>query len=93
MAIEKVGYEFPHELEEKDENMIEIEDSGAVEIDLSGKKTEEDYAKEQEQEPEPEVEDDLEIEVVDDTPKADQGRQASEPPEDVTEEELEGYGS
>ena len=93
MAIEKVGYEFPHELEEKDENMIEIEDSGAVEIDLSGKKTEEDYAKEQEQEPEPEVEDDLEIEVVDDTPKADQGRQASEPPEEVTDEELEGYSS
>ena len=91
MAIEKVGYEFPHELEDKEENVIEVEDSGAVEIDLSGKKTEEDYRAEQE--PEPEAEEELEIEVVDDTPKADQGRQASEPPEDVTEEELEGYGN
>jgi len=35
--------------------------------------------------------DDLEVEVVDDTPKADRGRKPSEPPEDVTEEELQDY--
>ena len=91
MAIEKVGYEFPHETEEKENLNIDIDDSGAVEIDITGKKTEEEYAKDVA--PEPEVEEELEIEIVDDTPKADQGRQASEPPEDVTEEELEGYGN
>ena len=31
------------------------------------------------------------MEVVDDTPKADQGRKASDPPTDVTDEELEDY--
>ena len=33
----------------------------------------------------------LDIEVVDDTPKADRNRKPSEPPSDVTDEELEGY--
>ena len=33
----------------------------------------------------------LDIEVVDDTPKADRGRKASDPPEEVTDEELEEY--
>tara|TARA_Y100000004_G_scaffold192463_1_gene253059 strand:- start:1227 stop:2207 length:981 start_codon:yes stop_codon:yes gene_type:complete len=85
MGFEKVEFEFPHETEEK----IEIEKTNSVEIDLSGKKTEEDYAKEIE----PEAETELDIEVVDDTPKEDQGRKASEPPEDVTDEELEGYSA
>ena len=89
MGFEKVEFEFPHETEEK----VEIEETNSVEIDLSGKKTEEDYAKELEPEAEAEVESELDIEVVDDTPKEDQGRQASEPPEDVTDEELEGYSS
>ena len=35
--------------------------------------------------------DDVEIEVVDDTPKADRNRKASDPPTDVTDEELEDY--
>ena len=34
---------------------------------------------------------DLEIEVEDDTPAADRGRKPSEPPKDVTDEELENY--
>ena len=91
MGFEKVEFEFPHETEEK----IEIEETNSVEIDISGKKTEEEYAQDLDPEPEPEAEaeDDFDIEVVDDTPKADQGRQASEPPEDVTDEELEGYSS
>jgi LysM repeat protein len=90
MGFEKVEFQFPHESEDGE---IEIEDTNAVEIDLSGKKTEDEYRAEQEPEVEVEEEDALEIELVDDTPKADQGREASEPPEDVTEEELEGYSS
>jgi len=34
---------------------------------------------------------DIEIEIVDDTPPADRNRKASEPPADVTDEELEDY--
>ena len=34
---------------------------------------------------------DVEIEVEDDTPEADRGRKASEPPKEVTEDELENY--
>jgi len=87
MGFQKVEFEFPDDKEEKG---LEVEDTSAVEIDLSGKKTEEDY-KESEPEPEVEAKEDVEIEVVDDTPKADRKRKASEPPEDVTEEELENY--
>ena len=49
--------------------------------------------KEPEEVKEPEVkeEKDLEIEVVDDTPPQDRGRQPSEPPPDVTEDELADY--
>ena len=86
MGFEKVEFEFPHEAEDKE---LEIEDTDAVEIDLSGKKTEEEYRADQDVEEEVP----LDIELVDDTPEADRGRQASEPPEDVTDEELEGYSS
>jgi hypothetical protein len=88
MGFQKVEFEFPDEKEEN--NDLEVEGTGAVEIDLSGKKEADDY-----KEPEPEVEveakEEVEIEVVDDTPKKDRKRKASEPPEDVTEEELENY--
>ena len=85
MGFQKVEFEFPDEKEEKG---LEIEDTSAVEIDLSGKKEADDY-----KEPEVGVEDteEVEIEVVDDTPKKDRKRKTSEPPEDVTEEELENY--
>ena len=90
MGFEKVEFEFPHESED---DALEVENSSAVEIDLSGNKTKDEYAKEQEPEVEVEEEDDLDIEVVDDTPEEDQGREASAPPEEVTDEELEGYSS
>ena len=87
MAFQKVEYEFPDEQDKKPD--IEVESSSAVEIDLSGKKP-------AESKPEPQSKSDtsddgLEIEVVDDTPKADRGRKTSEPPSDVTDEELEEY--
>jgi hypothetical protein len=92
MAFQKVEFEFP---ETEDEN-IAVEDSGAVEIDISGKKTAEDFAEDKAPKAEPESEkdsggDDFEVEVVDDTPKADRGRKPSDPPAEVTDEELEDY--
>ena len=83
--MQKVEIEIPED--EKDDSMA-IEESGAVEIDISGKKTEEEFKAEQEAEQEAEK---VEVEVVDDTPKADRGRKPSEPPSDVTDEELEDY--
>lgn len=89
MPLQKVEYEFPHEAEENKKSQdIEIEPSSEVEIDVSGKSTEDDYRS---KDSPPAVEDGPEIEVVDDTPKADRGRKASEPPADVTDEELEDY--
>ena len=86
MAFQKVEFEFP---EDEDDNKMAIEESSAVEIDISGKKTAEEFAADS-------ADDDddgdaVEVEVVDDTPKADQGRKASDPPTDVTDEELEDY--
>jgi len=91
MAFQKVEFSFPSE-EEKDD-VLDVEDSGAVEIDLSGKKTADDYT-DTPDESDAEVEssaEELDIEVVDDTPKADRNRKPSEPPTEVTEEELENY--
>jgi len=90
MPFQKVEYSFP---DEEQDTSIEVEDSGEVEIDLSGNKTADEYA---DTPVEPEVEaksepDELDIEVVDDTPKADRNRKPSEPPADVTDDELEGY--
>ena len=82
MPFQKVQYTFPDE-EEKNE-AIEVENSSAIEVDISGETKEEVKV-----EPAPEKE--VEIEVVDDTPKADRNHKASEPPEDVTDEELEDY--
>jgi len=90
MAFEKVEYKFPDEQEEK---KIEVEPSGAIEIDISGKATKDEYAKPKDKAADTADNDasELDIEVVDDTPKADRGRKASEPPSDVTDEELEEY--
>tara|TARA_R100001460_G_scaffold33742_3_gene65953 strand:+ start:1667 stop:2689 length:1023 start_codon:yes stop_codon:yes gene_type:complete len=92
MAFQKVEFEFP----ETDNENVDIEETSAVEIDVTGKKTADDFAEDAAPAPEPESKkdsdgDDLEIEVVDDTPKADRNRKPSEPPEDVTEDELEKY--
>jgi len=85
MPFQKVEFNFPDETEESTD--IDIESSSAIEIDVSGRA-----------QPEPEKEtaevendDDYEVEVVDDTPKADRNRKPAEPPEDITDEELEDY--
>lgn len=80
MAFEKVSFEFPEGGDEKDDLKIEIE-GNALEFESAeaSKKAAEKAEKE------------VEIEVVDDTPAKDRGRKASEPPEEVTDDELEGY--
>jgi|TARA_R110000824_G_scaffold377540_1_gene568865 hypothetical protein len=92
MPFQKVEYEFPDETEESSD--LEIESSSALEIDVSGKaKPAKEAAAIVEEEVEEEVEEDdsYEVEVVDDTPKADRNRKPAEPPEDITDEELEDY--
>jgi len=83
MPFEKVEFEFP-ESEEGETTEIEIESSSARTVGSSDDV-------EPEEETKREVEAEVEVEVVDDTPEADQGRKASEPPENVTDEELEDY--
>ena len=84
MPFQKVEYEFPDETEESSD--LEIESSSALEIDVSGKaKPAKEAAAIVEED------DSYEVEVVDDTPKADRNRKPAEPPEDVTDEELEDY--
>jgi len=94
MAFEKVEYKFPDPDDAAKQN-IEIEDSSAIEVDISGKNEEKNEPKangaEDKGVKKVTPKDELEIEVVDDTPKADRNRKPSEPPEEVTDEELEDY--
>lgn len=88
MAFQQVEYEFPDpDKEDKDSLEIELEPSSAEVVDPKAKK-----AKPEKAEAEEELKaGDYDVEVVDDTPKADRGRKPSDPPEDVTEEELQDY--
>jgi Pyruvate/2-oxoacid:ferredoxin oxidoreductase gamma subunit len=89
MAFQQVEYEFPDpDKGDKDSLEIELEPSSAEPMQRPGKA----------KKAEPEVEaganlkaGDYDVEVVDDTPEVDRGRKPSEPPEDVTEEELQDY--
>ena len=92
MPFQKVEYEFPDE-ETKEKQDIEVEGSSAIEVDIGGKKAKA-AAEKSESVVESEVDtddDEYEVEVVDDTPKADRNRKASDPPEDITDDELEDY--
>jgi hypothetical protein len=84
MGFQQVEYEFPDP--DKDEA---VNDSEEFEVELEADE-EEKPAKKAEKKP-VEEDDDVELEVVDDTPKADRNRKPSDPPEDVTDEELEEY--
>ena len=83
MGFEKVEFEFPNDDEISTE--IEIESSSAT---SPFDKPEEEVALDTEDE---DLDEEVEIEVIDDTPQADRGRKATEPPDDVTDEELEDY--
>ncbi len=87
MPFQKVEFEFPHDDDGNEKNLtIEVEGSSAETIDTKAKKPEAPAPSETDS-----SDDGFEIEVVDDTPKADRNRKPSDPPEDVTEEELADY--
>ena len=92
MSMNKVEFTFPDEAEDTNDTAIEVEPSSA---EVLGKPKEEAEVEVEEKveakKPKEEKKEEVEIEVVDDTPKADRGRKASKPPEDVTDEELEDY--
>ena len=87
MAFQQVEYEFPDpDKEDKDSLEIELEPTSAEPMQKPKK------AKAADDDDVEIIEDDgVQLEVVDDTPKADRNRKPSEPPEDVTEEELQDY--
>jgi len=93
MAFQKVEFEFP----DTDEKEIDVEPSSAEVLGKDSKEVEVEVEDEPTQSVKEEAkapakdDDDFEVEVVDDTPKADRGRKPSEPPAEVTDEELEDY--
>jgi hypothetical protein len=78
MTFEKLEFKFPHEREEEQKDKPQAEE---IQIEIEDDTPAKPAAKEK----------DLEIEVVDDTPPRDRGRKPSEPPSDVTDEELGEY--
>jgi len=85
MAFQQVEYEFP-DPDKEDSVEIELEPTSAEPMQKPSK------AKANNDDEVEIIEDgDVEVEVVDDTPKADRGRKPSDPPEEVTEEELQDY--
>ena len=77
MGFEQVSFEFPEGSDEKD--TIEVEPSSALGMGEEVEEVETDEVNEPE------------VEIIDDTPSKDRGRKASEPPAEVTDEELEDY--
>jgi hypothetical protein len=75
MAMEPVEFGF-QDLDKQD-----------FKVEVEGRASDKEVEVEVPQEKKPEVE----IEIVDDTPPKDRGRKPSDPPDDPTDEELEGY--
>jgi hypothetical protein len=90
MPFEKVEFSFPEVDDEEETNDIEVEESSALPVNTPNKSQQEPKP-EPEPELEPELGEELEVEIINDTPEVDRDRTASEPPEDVTNEELEDY--
>jgi hypothetical protein len=78
MTFEKLEFKFPHEREEDKKSKPQAEE---IQIEIENDTPAEPVAKTK----------DVEVEVIDDTPPRDRGRKPSEPPADVTDEELGEY--
>tara|TARA_B100001250_G_scaffold374708_1_gene361720 strand:- start:1355 stop:2425 length:1071 start_codon:yes stop_codon:yes gene_type:complete len=94
MPIQKVEYEFPDPDKTEAAAEVEVETKvDAPEIEVEGAVGREVIEPPAQKPTKVEVVEDkeVEVEVVDDTPQADRGRKASDPPEEVTNEELENY--
>ena len=95
MAMQEVEYEFP-DPEKKEKGSIEIDidapEDESTDIEVEGAVGRETIGKPKKQEDSDKIKaGEVEIEVEDDTPVADRGRKPSDPPEEVTDEELENY--
>jgi len=92
MPMQKIEFTFPDENDESAE--IEVENSSMTSpFEEENQQPPEPEAK-AEPKPEPEAkvaDNELDIEVVDDTPQEDRNRVPGDPPEEVTDEELEEY--
>jgi hypothetical protein len=84
MAFQQVEYEFP-DPDKEDTFEIELEPTSAEPMKKPSK------AKADDDDVEIIEDDGVEVEVVDDTPKADRGKEPGPPPEEVTDEELSDY--
>lgn len=79
MGMQKVEFDFPDP--EKENFKLEVE----------GRESEKPEVEVKEESKSEKFETEVEIEVVDDTPKKDRNRKPSDPPEDITDDELEDY--
>ena len=77
--MEKVEFDFPDP--DKENFKLEVE----------GRESEKPEVEVEEEKPAKSAKTEVEIEVVDDTPPKDRNRKPSDPPEDITDEELEDY--
>jgi len=97
MAMQQVEYEFPDPAKEETKNLKEVEIPAEETVDntieVEGAVGREEMQKPQKKQQDSKVIEagEVEIEVENDVPPEDRGREVSEPPEDVTDEELENY--